>query len=88
MADQTVSWFCGAYGSEGIAFGADCFFPTRDGKRTCGSMSACAGNLEAERIRLFNYIHTRAAEGDPVALAIAPEFPSPDDLLGGPPAPM
>lgn len=79
MTDQ---WACPAYGADGAAVGAICFFADLH-ERSCTSEAVCHGRLAVERRRVFRRITEMAAAGDPVGEYLAAEFTSPDHLLGG-----
>lgn len=84
-------WWCEAYGpppdgDEQAATGAwpRCFLESEPIERRCATAQECAETMAAERTRVHARIHELAAEGDPVAELLAADFPTPDELLGGP----
>lgn len=79
---MTAAWDCDAYGPEGAAMGALCFFGG-DGVRLCSDQQECRDNMTLQRQRIFNAIQAHAALGDPVAIFLAGEFSDPSELLGG-----
>ena len=75
-------WACTAYGPEGRAANALCFF-AGSGKRTCASLAECREKMTAERRRVWQRIQDGAARGDPDMVYLAQEFSGPEQLLGG-----
>jgi hypothetical protein len=73
-----VSWYCEAYGPEGIKVGAVCFFQL---SRVCSSEGECRDRMAAERQRAYRIIQERAAAGDPEMAHLAEVFAKPADLL-------
>jgi hypothetical protein len=78
-----ADWPCEAYGPEGLEHGARCFFSPDLGARDCIDPEDCHARMTDERRRVFSRISELAAAGDPVALQLAEDFTSPDQLLGG-----
>lgn len=79
-------WDCEAYGPEGTAAGALCFFSPELGDRVCETAAECSGRLVVERARVFDAIRAGADAGDPTMVMLAEEFTEPGQLLGGPAA--
>lgn len=73
---------CDAYGPEGRAVAALCFF-AGSGKRTCVSLAECREKMAAERLRVWRRIQEGAARGDPDMVYLASEFTAAEQLLGG-----
>lgn len=80
-------WTCPAYGSEGVTVGALCFF-SRLYERSCLDVATCHRSLQVERTRIFDRLQHLAAAGDRDLAAVVAAFESPDQLLGGPEAPL
>ena len=76
-----TGWDCDAYGPEGEAVGALCFFAD-SGRRDCATHDECAARMADERRRVYRAINELAAAGDPTMAHLADEFPTPDGLLG------
>ncbi len=81
-----MTWDCDAYGPEGRAMDALCFFAD-PGERRCGTAEMCRTLLAAERRRVFDRIGELATDGDPIGVYLAGEFTHPEQLLGGTPPP-
>jgi len=81
-AVQPGGFICQAYGSEGIAFGAVCFFSRELGKRVCADQKECQQAMSVERPQVFRRINEGAAAGQPEMEYLAGEFTSPDQILG------
>lgn len=81
---SATAWSCEAYGDdpELREIGAMCFRSA--GPRVCQDLAECGGVMAAERRRVFSRIQELAAGGDPVAVYLAEEFTSPDQLLNAP----
>lgn len=79
-ADQ---WICPAYGPEGVAIGAVCFFSGELGGRSCVSEAMCRACLRVERKRIFQRIHELAEAGDDTGKYLAATITDPSQLLGG-----
>jgi len=77
-----TDWDCDAYGPEGRAVGALCFF-AGSGGRTCASLEECRSKMTAERRWVWQQIQDGAARGDPDMVFLAGEFTGPEQLLGG-----
>lgn len=75
-------WACEAYGPEGRAVEALCFF-AEPGSRTCPSLSACHEAMTAERRRVWQRIQDGAARGEPDMVYLAGEFTGAEQILGG-----
>lgn len=82
-----MSWWCEAYGPPDPDVPVDawprCFLSPAPGSRHCDSLEYCAGQMAHERAQVFARIQAGAAAGDPVMLALAEDFPTPESLLGG-----
>jgi len=78
----TDDFACEAYGPDGRAVGAICFFAA-PGKRVCTSQAACREAMTAERRRVWRRIQDGAARGEPDMVYLAGEFTSAEQLLGG-----
>ncbi|MET0701692.1 MAG: hypothetical protein ABWY93_18735 [Mycobacterium sp.] len=76
-------WDCQAYGPEGADIGALCFLAGGLHERVCLSVGQCHAEMAVERVRVFNRIQELAAAGDPVAIELAQDITSPDQLLNG-----
>jgi len=76
------TWDCEAYGPDGRAVDALCFF-AEPGERSCGTQGECRTRLASERVRVFDRIRELADAGDPAAAYLAGEFTSPGQILGG-----
>lgn len=85
MVTPAAGFDCEAYGPEGTAVGALCFFAEDLGVRVCGSAAECAARMAGERRRVHDRIQQQAAAGDEVMAALLREFPDARDLLGGRP---
>lgn len=75
------TWDCEAYGAEGAAVDALCFFADL-GERVCSTTAECHSLLASERRRIFGRIRMLAA-GDEAWAHLAGQFTSPEQLLGG-----
>lgn len=71
-----------AYGHEGRAVGALCFF-AESGQRDCASLHECRRRMTAERQRVFRRINEMAAHGDKLGEHLASEFSHPAQVLDG-----
>lgn len=78
-----MTWDCEAYGPDGAAVGALCFFAGERGERICPDADACRLILRVERERVFAVIQMRAALGEPDFVYLAGVFTDPEQLLGG-----
>lgn len=83
MTAGPTTWDCDAYGAEGTAMGALCFFAPNLGERVCHTATDCTGRMNAERQRIFERINELAAGGDPAWTVLAQEITDPAQLLGG-----
>lgn len=79
---SAADWPCEAYGPEALEHGARCFLADLD-QRVCPNLATCRTVMSWERRQLWQRIQTLAAAGDPVAVDLAAQFHSPDELLGG-----
>ena len=77
------TWDCEAYGPDGTAVGALCFFASSVNHRTCASREECRTRMAEERKRVFRDMQHLAASGDPVYRHLAEEFTHPEQMLGG-----
>lgn len=78
-----MAWDCEAYGPDGAAVGALCFFAPELGERTCADEDECHTRMAVERQRVFQRINELAAEGNPDMVALAEDVTHPEQLLGG-----
>jgi hypothetical protein len=85
VAGMTGDWDCAAYGPEGRAIGARCFFTGEFGTRACLSRHVCEAALSEERVRVHARIHELAAANpdDGIWAHLAEQFPEPEQLLQG-----
>lgn len=79
---EAAEWNCEAYGPEGAAHGALCFFADQ-GVRRCLTAEQCHTAMSGERERVYGRIHELAAEGDETGTYLAALFTSPEQILGG-----
>lgn len=75
-------WDCEAYGPDGKAVDALCFF-AEPGTRACGTQGECHIRLADERVRVFGRIQEMAVDGDPAGQYLAEAFTDPEQMLGG-----
>lgn len=75
------SWDCVAYGADGTAVGALCFFSPELHERDCDSRQQCEQRMASERRRVFRLANEGAAAGDRSLEVVAEEFGTPDQLL-------
>jgi len=76
-------WACEAYGSDGLQFGALCFFGLPN-QRKCRTLEWCEFNMANERVALWDRLTRLARQGDDLAIEVLKDIAGPEDLLSGP----
>jgi hypothetical protein len=77
---DTGQWACEAYGTDGLAVGALCFYAAQH-KRNCISYIVCATRLAAEREQLYARMVELAANGMSDYAEMLKDISGPEELL-------